>query len=422
MSTQTGIARRRRRLAILVMQCLVVLGCVAVTSVIAVQVQERSIRAATEERVLDVAQSLAELEQVQTLVTGDRAIATAELQPVADLIEAAAGVDYVVIADADGIRITHPTPSQRGIPVSTDPSAVLDGETFLGTETGTIGVTLRAKVPIFVDGTVVGATSVGILESHIAAEFGAALSGLIPWVIGAVVVGCLASAVLTSILNRRLRRLEADALELDTQRRISAALRDQTHEFRTRMHVVHGLVARGEDAEALAYIGDIVPVAHGNGNGIGGADIVDPTLLSLLSALDAELAFTGATLTVEGLSSVEPGSLAGDDLVVVSNLCRNAGEAGGRRVNIMIHSDHDRVNIVVDDDGPGIAPADVARVFERGVTSKADATGTGRGVGLALVRDIVTRRGGTIEVARSAHGGARFVVEMPSDAAARVRR
>ncbi|WP_404431131.1 histidine kinase [Microbacterium lacus] len=410
---------RTRRLAILVMQCVVVLACVAVTGGIATLVQERSIRTATEERVLDVAQSLAELSQVQTAVTGDRAMATAELQPVADLIEAASGVDYVVITDAAGIRVTHPTPSERGLPVSTDLGSVLDGETFLGTESGTIGPTLRAKVPIIVDGEIVGATSVGILESTIAADFDEAVASLVPWMLGAVLLGCLASALLTSVLNRRLRRLEVDALELDTQRRIAAALRDQTHEFRTRMHVVHGLIARDENAEALTYIRGVVPVSDGPG---AGADIDDPTLRALLAALSADLDALGAALTVDELSTVERGSVHDDDLVVVSNLCRNAGEAGARAVGVMVRSDHENVVVVVEDDGPGILPADVARVFERGVTSKSDESGTGRGVGLDVVRRIVNRRKGTVEVGRSASGGARFIVDMPAASATRVQR
>lgn len=132
-SNTPGASTKTRTLAILVMQCVVVLACVAVTTLVALAVQDRSIRVATTERVLDVSRSLADLDQVRTAVQGDTASAMAELQPLADILQEASGVDYVVITDAAGIRLTHPTPDQRGLRVSTDPSAVLDGETFVGT-------------------------------------------------------------------------------------------------------------------------------------------------------------------------------------------------------------------------------------------------------------------------------------------------
>lgn len=101
----------RVRLAVLLaLQCTVVLVCVLATTLVAMSTQERSIRTATEERVLDVARSLAELDQVRRAVLLDADAATAELQPLADVVAAASGVDYVVVTDARGIRLTHPKP------------------------------------------------------------------------------------------------------------------------------------------------------------------------------------------------------------------------------------------------------------------------------------------------------------------------
>ena len=62
----------RVRLAVLLaLQCAVVLVCVLATTLVAMSVQERSIRAATEERVLDVAPSLVEVDQLQSAVLRD---------------------------------------------------------------------------------------------------------------------------------------------------------------------------------------------------------------------------------------------------------------------------------------------------------------------------------------------------------------
>ncbi len=403
MSTaRPGPAPLRVRLAVLLaLQSTVVLVCVLATTVVAMSVQERSIRAATEERVLDVATSLVELDQVQSGVVLDTDRATAELQPLADVVAAASGVDYVVVTDARGIRLTHPNPAERGRTVSTDATAVLAGETFLGTETGTIGPSLRAKVPVRSGGAVVGTASVGVLETEISRSFDEAVGGMLPWVAGSIVLGVVLSGLLTAALRRRVRRLEADAREGETQRRIAGALRDQTHEFHTRLHVIRGLVADGETGAAMSYIGGLAPVASG-------LAIDDPALRSLLEGLAGE----HAGVRVDPASLVPRGGADDDVLSVVGNLVRNAVEAAGPdgRVDVLVLAGDGLLTVDVSDDGPGVAPADAARIFDRGVSSKAAA---GRGVGLDLVRRIAGARGGSITVGRSAAGGARFTVEIP---------
>lgn len=403
-TTRTDRAPVRVRLAVLLaLQCAVVLVCVLSTTLVAMSVQERSIRAATEERVRDVATSLVELDQVQRAVLLDTDAATAELQPLADVVAAASGVDYVVVTDARGVRLTHPNPAERGRSVSTDATAVLAGETFIGTETGTIGPSLRAKVPVrSPDGGVVGTASVGVLESEISGSFDEAVGGMLPWVAGSIVLGVLLSGLLTAALRRRVRRLEADARELETQRRISGALRDQTHEFHTRLHVIRGLVAEGETGDALTYIGGLAPVASG-------LPIDDPALRALLEGLSAE----HPGLRVDPASLLPRGAVDDEVLTVVGNLVRNAVEAAGREghVDVLVLAGDERLTVDVADDGPGVAPADVARIFDRGVSSKA---ASGRGVGLDLVRRIAGARGGSITVGRSASGGARFTVELPA--------
>lgn len=393
------------RLGVLLLQCAVVFACVAVTTVVAMSVQERSIRAATEERVLAVANSLAELDSVREGVLLPIDEATAQLQPLADIVERAAGVDFVVITDAAGKRITHPDDTRRGQVVSTDASSVLDGESFLGTEHGTLGESLRAKVPVVVDDDVVGTLSVGIRVDELSADFNEAVLSLLPWVVGAALVGLLGSVGLSSVLNRRLRTLESDVAELEVQARIGAALREQTHEFHTRMHVVRAFVARGDHNEALGYIDTVVPVSGANERNVS-----DRTYGALLDAIEAEIGAHGTRLDVEASEEPEQGTLADADLVLLSNLCRNAAEAGASVVKVSLGGNAKRLWGCVEDDGPGI-PAQIApRVFERGVTTKA---GSGeRGIGLDVVGRIVRERKGTIEIGKSPLGGARFSFDL----------
>jgi two-component system sensor histidine kinase AtoS len=97
---------------------------------------------------------------------------------------------------------------------------------------------------------------------------------------------------------------------------------------------------------------------------------------------------------------------------VIINLLFNAqraiGEAGGRIALSTRRADTDFVDVVVSDDGPGIAATDLAQLF----TPFFSRTG-GTGLGLALAAQTVKAHGGTIEVANNPGGGASFTVRLP---------
>lgn len=102
---------------------------------------------------------------------------------------------------------------------------------------------------------------------------------------------------------------------------------------------------------------------------------------------------------------------------VVRNLADNAAAYCDRAVTVSLRRAADRWQLVVDDDGPGIAPADRGRVFERFTRldeARSHDTG-GAGLGLAIVSDIVADHGGTITIADSPAGGASFRVSVPID-------
>lgn len=413
------LRRRFRGAVVFLAQCAIVLTAVAVTTYAATTVQERSIRDATEQRVLDVAHSLAGLDQVQQAI--GTPTAPQELQPLADLVAEASGVDYVVITDVEGIRITHPSPELRGLRVSTDPTEPLAGRVFVGTETGTIGPTLRAKVPVYRDGAVVGTASVGILESEIVADHQASIAALVPWVIAALLVGGLGATLLSAMVRRRVRRLEDEVAVLEAQRRMAHALREQTHEFRTQIHAVYGLIESGEAGAALEYIAELAPVSGTEGIA---PDIADGRLRAVLAAQEEELRHGGGALVLDPLCSVPDGGLGDDDITVVANLVRNAMEASGPSgtVKVLVHADEAGVEIVVSDNGPGVPATALPHLFQRGFTTKDSEPGHDRGVGLSLVMRVVTARDGEVEVGRSEAGGARFAVTMPPPKAATAAR
>jgi signal transduction histidine kinase len=100
----------------------------------------------------------------------------------------------------------------------------------------------------------------------------------------------------------------------------------------------------------------------------------------------------------------------------LSNLVDNAARHATSVVQISVSNDADTARLVVDDDGPGIPPEDRERVFERFTrldNGRARHDG-GSGLGLAVVRSILTSHLGTIRIDDSPLGGARFVAELPA--------
>jgi signal transduction histidine kinase len=98
----------------------------------------------------------------------------------------------------------------------------------------------------------------------------------------------------------------------------------------------------------------------------------------------------------------------------LDNLIGNAVRYGGRaRVGLDVTAT--AVRITVDDAGPGIPEAELARVFEPFVrleTSRSRDTG-GIGLGLAVARTLIHAHGGTIALANRPEGGLRATLELP---------
>ncbi len=96
---------------------------------------------------------------------------------------------------------------------------------------------------------------------------------------------------------------------------------------------------------------------------------------------------------------------------VLVNLLLNAADAGAHAVALSAERRADAVAIVCADDGHGIAPADVPRLFEPFFTTRPPGAGTG--LGLAIAHRIAEEHGGRIEVDSSPGAGATFRLVLP---------
>ena len=146
----------------------------------------------------------------------------------------------------------------------------------------------------------------------------------------------------------------------------------------------------------------------------GPAERAPMELSSLLESLCDEMAETGAQTEVVAAEKVvvhaDPMALRR----MFSNLLENAIKFG-QRARVRVRTDGASAVVEVEDDGPGIPPGDLDRVFEpfyRREPSRSRETG-GFGLGLAVVRSVAIGHGGTVTLANRNGGGMTASVRLP---------
>ena len=184
------------------------------------------------------------------------------------------------------------------------------------------------------------------------------------------------AAEVISSASRRLERLVADLLDL---------ARLDTRQF--------SLQPQAVDARAVVA---------------GAVEAFSPAAAELGLALEMA---PGATVPAQ----LDPQRLG----QIVANLVENALKFASARVDVAARADGGDVEIVVDDDGPGIAPSDLPHVFDRLYASRTVPGRTvGTGIGLAIVRELAHAMGGAAAVETVDTPGTRFVVRLPANDAA----
>jgi len=239
-------------------------------------------------------------------------------------------------------------------------------------------------------------------------------------------------------LNAMLERIErAFAERRASEERLRRFVADASHELRTPLTSVQGyaeLFRRGaaDDPEALR-----TAMRRIEEEGARMGDLVDE--LSLLARLDQgrplerepiDLAAV-ARAAVDGARAAEPDrpiDLEASDAVPVlgdegrlrqlaDNLLANARvhTPAGTPVRVRVHADGDDAVLQVEDDGPGVAPEDAERIFERFYRSEGSRSREfgGAGLGLSIVAAVAAAHDGSARSEPAPSGGARFVVRIP---------
>lgn len=317
----------------------------------------------------------------------------------------------IVVDDAGEVRILNPA-ARRILRIGAGPDQTNTRLDEVGPLKSVIDESLRTRAPIVRRTVIVeradGPMHLGVTVSPLTAESG---SG------GAI---CLFSDLTSVIaLEEQLRLKEALA-------RLGELTAGLAHEFRNGLATIHGY-ARLMDPSALPgvqrpYLEGIREETHALGQIVTNfLNFAKPDPLTLapvdLRSLIARAAddVPNARITCSG----EFGAVDGDDVLLrqaFSNLFRNSVEAcsvTGVAPEVGVAAGIDRaqrlVTVTVTDNGPGIQPDVVPRLFQPFFTTRPGGTG----LGLAIVQKIIVSHNGRISAGNHSEGGAAFHVGLP---------
>jgi sensor histidine kinase regulating citrate/malate metabolism len=229
----------------------------------------------------------------------------------------------------------------------------------------------------------------------------------------------------TVVTLRDRTELQVVTGERDNIRAFAESLRAQAHEAANRLHTTVSLVELGRPQDAVEFATAELTSAQRLTDRVVDA-VGEPVLAALLLGKTAIAHERGVLLDIDPGTAVGPIGIPGGDLVtIVGNLLDNAIDAAlqgdpPREVRLAAWEDAGRLEIRVEDSGPGLTEEQAAHVFERGWTTKTTSSAHGRGLGLALVQQAVKRNGGRVTCRPGP--GAEFCVSLPTDGRPREQR
>jgi two-component system sensor histidine kinase PhoQ len=229
---------------------------------------------------------------------------------------------------------------------------------------------------------------------------------------------------LTENINGLLQRERAQ------QQRYRDALGDLAHSLKTPLAVMRGALSeqsRGalseqsslaaivaEESEKMQRIVDYQlqrAATMGPSSPLAATLEIRPLAERIIASLDK--VYRDKAISAEMHVDKAPGFRGdqGDLLELLGNLLDNAYKWSASRVKLSVGTEAGKLTLLVEDDGPGIAPADIERILQRG--ARADQSTPGQGIGLAVVASIVQAYGGEIVIGNSTLGGAGITIRLP---------
>jgi two-component system sensor histidine kinase DcuS len=236
------------------------------------------------------------------------------------------------------------------------------------------------------------------------------LSNTVPVRSNGVIIGAICTFRDKTEVSQLMQRLSGMVNYADS-------LRERSHEFMNKLHVILGLLHMKSYAQLEDYI---LKTANNYQAEIGSLllKIKSPVIAGFLLSKINRASDTRHLLTLSD-DSLLPDNANENQvaalITVLGNVIENALDALGEQpdgeVSVLLHYQNGWLACVVSDDGPGIAPENLDAIFEKGFSSKGDE----RGVGLFLAKQQIESLGGTIAVESEPDVYTQFFVQIPWD-------
>lgn len=234
------------------------------------------------------------------------------------------------------------------------------------------------------------------------------LSNRIPIVVTGKTVGAVA-------VFKDLTEVKQLAEELTGVKAFVQALRIQTHEYKNKLHTIAGLLQLGHNQQALEYLSQ-VKVQHDQVTKFLNERIRNENISGLLLSKISRGNELGIQVIIDEESKLTrfPEQLDHHDFVLIfGNLIENAFDAliaveqDYKEITLSIDDNDGILAILVCDNGIGIPTTHLEKIFENGFSTKAK---DNRGIGLYLIREIVQKGNGTIEITTELNKGTTFMI------------
>jgi two-component system sensor histidine kinase PhoQ len=207
------------------------------------------------------------------------------------------------------------------------------------------------------------------------------------------------------------------------QERVRNSLADLAHSMKTPLAVLRGAAQqRGDQAlrdqisEQTLRIDEIVSYQRQRAAVAGTSGVTHPILLApilrrLRASLDKVHHDRRPTCTLQLSDQTQLRADEGDLFELFGNLLENAYKHCETQVRVSAWEHEHQMQVDIEDDGKGIADAEVERLLRRG--ERADQRHPGEGIGLAVASEIIAQYSGNLRILHSDLGGARVSILLP---------
>lgn len=193
------------------------------------------------------------------------------------------------------------------------------------------------------------------------------------------------------------------------------ALRANTHEYLNKLHVISGLLQIGETKKAISFISNVSSEIE-NGYQLVVRQIQNRTIAALILGKQSRAKELDIQFVLRKDSFLEKHSpfLSTQELITITgNLLENAFDAVNntpnlRQVELFISSNRHGITITVDDTGCGMTEEQIQTIYSNQYTTKGD----GHGIGLSLIKEIVRKHHGYLEIVSEPDEGTSFSISI----------